>query len=82
MKKEIYKALKDLIGKKIIKVIEFTADSFDEGIIIIFEGNIYLTAQDGEYGDNAFSFLTEKKAKEKISKTPIYLKKQEKLEND
>lgn len=53
-----------LVGCKVIEVFEFTG-SFDEGYVIVFDNGKMLTAQDGEYGDNAFVFLNEEDLKEK-----------------
>ena len=54
------KELKKLIGKKIISIERYGDNShFDSGYFIIFENGKILTAQDGEYGDNAFSFVSQ-----------------------
>ena len=61
--------LQELIGAKVVAIDEFTG-SFDNGFILHFqkEGAIFLTsltAQDGEYGDNAFEFLNEEEMEKK-----------------
>jgi hypothetical protein len=51
------KDFRNLIGKRVLNVIEFDNGGFDSGFIIEFGNKIFLTAQDGEYGDNAFKFI-------------------------
>lgn len=53
-------------GKKVLDVIPFLKGHFDTGFILQFEGNLFLTAQDGEYGDDAFKILTSKEVKVKL----------------
>ena len=63
---EALEELKNLVGKKVIDVKWFQNGAFDEGFILFFEDNFYLTAQDGEYGDNAFEFLDLEEVREKL----------------
>lgn len=49
--------LEGLVGVKIKSVDWFNHGYLDSGFIITFENGVRLTAQDGEYGDNAFRFL-------------------------
>ena len=48
--------MKRLMGRKVIKV-DYYSDT--DTFILSFDGEpkLYLTAEDGEYGDNAFKFL-------------------------
>ena len=49
---------KKILGQRVIGVSQFYQGSFNEGFIVKFENGEELTAQDGEYGDNTFIFLT------------------------
>lgn len=51
--------LKKLIGKKVICIEEYDDGIYDKGFFITFDNNMILTAQDGEFGDNAFSIVSE-----------------------
>ena len=56
-KRDIYKELKKLIDRKVVAIEPFDNGAFDSGYIIIFDNGMKLTAQDGEYGDNALNFI-------------------------
>jgi hypothetical protein len=66
---EIEQELKKLIGSKVVNVIFFDNGRFREGFILEFDNGMYLTAQDDEYGDNSFAFLTEEEVAQKIALT-------------
>ena len=51
------KRLRSLIGQEITHIEAFNNNDLDSGFILTFEDGAKLTAQDGEYGDNAFKFL-------------------------
>lgn len=51
------KDLKSLIGISVQKVEEFDRGPFDSGFYIYFSNGAILSAQDGEYGDNAFRLV-------------------------
>lgn len=65
---EIKEELKELIGKKIISIEEFDNSAHDNGFFIIFDNGKILTAQDGEFGDNAFNFVSEEEYKKSNKK--------------
>jgi len=60
---ETLESLKKLIGKTVTAV-EHYGSTMNEGFIISFSDGNFLTAQDGEYGDNAFEFLTREEVEE------------------
>ena len=46
-----------LVGKVVVGVEHYWDGSWEEGWNIIFDDGTILTANDGEYGDDAFRFL-------------------------
>jgi len=52
-KQPIFKELNKLVGAKVVKVIPFVKSDFDSGYHLQLSNGKYLSAQDGEYGDNA-----------------------------
>lgn len=57
--KKVYDDLKTLINKRLVEVNWYYRGPFDSGFLLKFEDGQKLTAQDGEYGDNAFKFIKE-----------------------
>lgn len=55
--------IKKLIGRHVKEVREFKIGHFDEGFLLFFDDGTVLTAQDGEYGDNAFRIVPIDKAR-------------------
>lgn len=58
--KENEKRIPQLIGKRVIEVRHFQEGGFSEGWEIFFDDGSILTAQDGEYGNDAFEFIKER----------------------
>ncbi len=56
---------KRLMGKTIKEVREFHNGHFDEGFLLFFNDGTVLSAQDGEYGDNAFKIISLEEARKK-----------------
>ena len=60
------KELVSLIGINVEKIEKYDNGSFDSGYYVVFSNGLVLTAQDGEYGDNAFEFVGKERLKSKI----------------
>ena len=50
---------KALVGRTIVKVIQNREEYGEITYILVFDNGLRLTAEDGEYGDNAFRFFVE-----------------------
>lgn len=59
-KEDIFKELCQIIGARVIKIVPYLECGWREyGYKIYFDNGMILTANDGEYGDNALQFIQE-----------------------
>ena len=68
---EEWDALSSFVGHRIVSAHHFSPkdSAFCEGILFKFDDGRYLTARDGEYGDNAFEEVDAQEAEKLISQT-------------
>ncbi len=72
-----YQELRKFKGHKVVDIIPYKEDEYHSGFYIKFSNGKFITAINGEDGNNAFKIMDISKFKKSINKTRDYMKKED-----